>query len=699
MSVPDALLPGRRAALTTFLLLLALAGAGAAHGQVSPGPLSAPHAELEGNRNCTKCHGGGEVGQDRRCLECHRGIASLVERRRGLHGLEGRTRCGHCHPEHAGVDFELVDWGVPGREKFDHGRTGWPLEQKHAAAACDACHRPDRIADPAHALEPKPEALAHVGLDPRCTTCHEDAHRGALGDDCARCHDAQAFRPARNFDHAKTAFPLTGRHVKVRCDDCHLADRLRPARDAQGRPVPVYKPVPHASCADCHRDVHRGRLGTDCARCHVTDGFRVIRRGAFDHSRTRFPLRGAHARAKCAKCHGEGERRVADPRFDACAICHRDPHDGKATIAGRVAHDCIVCHDERAFKPSTFTVRDHAKTDYPLEGAHARTACAACHRPAVPPAGAPRAPGSDVRFRMDHARCTDCHEDAHGGQLASDGRPAPDCAECHDVAAFRPSRFGRVEHARLRLPLEGRHAGIECRACHGPDRRGLPALPGRDVLGRAGVAVRLDDARCASCHADPHDGRLTPAGTDCAACHGASTFRPSRYDAERHREARFRLEQAHRTVPCVLCHRELENRARPKSTLVAAPGRPAGGLTFAVAKQECRDCHDTPHGSQFDTREGGAACSTCHDQGAFRPASRFDHDRDARFALGKAHRKVACAECHKAPAEGRPVVYRPLDSRCRACHGPGRGAPALPDDAEGADARTGRGQKRQLSVR
>jgi len=35
-----------------------------------------------------------------------------------------------------------------------------------------------------------------MGLSPTCTTCHEDKHRGQLGDNCARCHG----HPVENWD-------------------------------------------------------------------------------------------------------------------------------------------------------------------------------------------------------------------------------------------------------------------------------------------------------------------------------------------------------------------------------------------------------------------------------------------------------------------------------------------------------------------
>jgi hypothetical protein len=63
---------------------------------------------------------------------------------------------------------------------------------------------------------------------------------------------------------------------------------------------------------------------------------------------------------------------------------------------------------------------------------------------------------------------------------------------------------------------------------------------------------------------------------------------------------------------------------------------------------------------------------------AFVPASGFDHDRDASFALGKGHRGVACLACHRARETVggvSRVVYRPLSGKCESCHLKKPGAP------------------------
>ena len=68
----------------------------------------------------------------------------------------------------------------------------------------------------------------------------------------------------QRFDHGKTKFPLTGKHVRADCADCHKTKLEGTARD----------------CVACHRqdDVHRGRR-PDCARCHTTNNWhQIVRR-------------------------------------------------------------------------------------------------------------------------------------------------------------------------------------------------------------------------------------------------------------------------------------------------------------------------------------------------------------------------------------------------------------------------------------
>jgi hypothetical protein len=638
-----------------------------ARAQMSPGPLASPHQEIDTPLKCFACHGQAKGSMNERCVDCHKDISWLIQNDRGFHAKKQSDSCGSCHPDHAGRDFELVKWPDGSAEKFDHTSTGWPLAGKHATVKCRDCHQTKNLASPSAKLSKRKDlAQGWIGLERQCKSCHEDIHRGSLGPECQSCHSVDAWKPATNFDHNKTSYPLTGKHVPVKCEKCHMLP---------GQQKPVYKPLPHDECTPCHVDPHAGRLGPACAKCHVTESFLVVSAvtaASFDHSKTRYPLLGKHLTVKCAQCHDPKTAWGKKPPFELCMSCHKDQHAGKATVIGR-AVDCAACHRVEGFAISVYSVELHQSARYPLEGKHRTVKCEGCHVKNPPGAAAGILGPSGVQLRPAFKRCLDCHRDDHGGQVASRKTGAA-CEPCHAVAGWKPSLYGATEHAKLRLPLEGKHAKIDCAACHGPDRKGLLPLPSRDQLGRAGVALVVKDTNCASCHFDPHAGRFGPNGArakdkGCIACHNVVSFRPADVDVAVHRDFNYPLEGAHRAVSCDACH--VESKPAPaRSSLLLAHG-PAPAMNFTTKGTNCEACHVTPHGDQFAGRGDAGKCASCHGEDAFRPASKFDHDTDAAFSLKGAHARVPCAKCHPAPQpkEGRAIiVYRPVPHACEDCH-------------------------------
>jgi hypothetical protein len=571
-----------------LVVLLALPWRGSAWAQVSPGPLAKAHAKIDATLECLRCHGkgGSKADMDGRCLACHKEVAWMRAANRGFHARVASKNCASCHPDHGGREFQLVVWDEGSPAKFDHRRAGFVLEGKHAQLECAACHTPKLQRSPAAALIQKQDhAQSWIGLETTCIDCHTDVHRDQLGRKCETCHSQTAWKPAPGFDHAKSDYPLTGKHEQVECMKCHAAPQFVKAHDAKGVALAEWKPLPHADCTPCHKDPHNGRFKGTCAKCHLTTGFRLINPEQFDHDQTRYPLRGKHAQVTCRRCHVPAEGGFGPkPKFAACGDCHKDAHNGTATLAGKVV-DCAPCHSVNGYTPSTYSVALHQKSAYPLEGAHAAAACAACHR-----------------------------------KLA-------------------------------------------------PEARGAAAL------GSARVMIRPAHTACVDCHADPHRGRFRGQGprarkADCLACHGMNAFSPGKFDIKMHFDCDFRLEGAHLSVPCQACHEELK-APPPQSTLVAAAAS-LPLLTFESKKRQCVECHANPHGTQFAHRKDRGACEGCHGNDAFRPASRFDHDRDSKFKLEGAHHKVACAACHSPTrdAAGKAFVnYLTAPSRCEACHG------------------------------
>jgi len=112
-------------------------------------------------------------------------------------------------------------------------------------------------------------------------------------------------------------------------------------------------------------------------------------------------------------------------------------------------------------------------------------------------------------------------------------------------------------------------------------------------------------------------------------------------------------------------------RDEGKAGDVNARARGAGYGGAAVYRQS--GCHlpvVSRHASWRPVCDGGR-CEGCHGVDAFAPATRFNHDRDAGFALAGAHAKVACGSCHKptTKAGAKPsVIYRGLSRTCESCH-------------------------------
>ena len=228
----------------------------------------------------------------------------------------------------------------------------------------------------------------------------------------------------------------------------------------------------------------------------------------------------------------------------------------------------------------------------------------------------------------------------------------------------------------------------ECSHCHAQRPESPEATA---ALGPARVMMRPGHAQCADCHLDPHQGRFSPGGEraqvkGCLTCHSSDGFRPSLFNEGLHAKARFKLEGAHRAVPCQTCHTEL-NVNPSVSTLKGVNG--ARILRFVDSRQRCAACHESPHGDQFVVHKDKGTCESCHGADAFKPATKFDHQKNASFKLDGAHIRVACSGCHRSEtlASGKTrVIYRPVPSRCEDCHGT-----SLPPLNRGSSARVSPG--------
>lgn len=536
--------------------------------QISPGPLSRSHAALDGIAHCTRCHEARVGLPASRCLACHTALQARLAAGQGLHARAEYRDCKKCHVEHHGLEHDLVWWGKAGRGAFDHRHAGYALEGGHARIACEACHQVRFQRRSWEAQDGVNAARTYLGLATSCLVCHAELHRGTrLGvRDCADCHTFEAWAPASRFDHRQTPYALTGRHAALPCAKCHAV------RAADGVRSGDRKSAGAGECTGCHEDVHRGRLGAACSRCHSTAGWMRVERAGFDHDRTGYPLRGRHMPVACDACHAAG--RPLRPRHERCADCHSDSHWGQ--LADRADRGrCESCHEVSGFAPAKYTFEDHQRTRYLIEGAHLAVACNACHR-RVGPQALRAIPGLSVvgveagaretpQLRFASTRCAECHRDAHWGELDK-YLSAGGCESCHAVEAWRKVSF---DHAQTRFALAGGHAKPRCAECHKKTAQGTP----RERTQLAGLPLA-----CEPCHQDPHQGQFRRAGAaaGCGDCHDRQDVRASKFDHAR--DSAYPLDGAHARVACAACHRRVSS----------------GGASFVRYRplgKACRDCH------------------------------------------------------------------------------------------------------------
>ena len=648
----------------------------------SPGPLTSVHGredDLSAASNCSSCHGGWFTSMTDACLECHERIEAQIDAGEGLHGrIDGALaqRCAHCHSEHHGETFSIVNRasfaraGVRDPREFDHRLVGWLMDGRHLELDCAKCH----VNADAPVL-PK-GGLRYGGLDSNCASCHEDVHEGQLSAvSCASCHGQLGWNKLHSEGHAEH-LALVGGHGDVDCRSCH-AEGTQHSLEAMGGAT---KQGAARTCAECHSSPHArefsqgaaGLAGFDeqrgCVACHEAEHTTFRQPGLAvtpeQHALTGYPLVAPHAEAACADCHDpafeEFEARYPGRGAEQCSACHADVHGGQFATGTFAGSECTACHDRLSFEPHAFTIEKHARTALALEGRHLEAKCEDCH-----------ARASEAEPRMFHgtgSKCSDCHADAHAGFFDQRASVLPevkngDCARCHDAGAFDHVPEARFDHGRWTgFAVDGAHAQAECAVCHAPR---VQPDENKRTFGR--VEERFGAMRgCVTCHADVHEGRFDApemprevAGrADCARCHVSTSFRAVASDFDHGRWTGYPLLGDHASTSCSGCHAPY---ARPDAI----------GRTWGPARgTACSDCHIDVHEGQFAVG-GRTDCARCHTS-SVESFSRFDHDRDSRFPLGEQHAKLDCGKCHEPytlPNGDEVVRYKPLPTECANCHG------------------------------
>jgi hypothetical protein len=386
-----------------------------------------------------------------------------------LSGAHVTVTCSLCHigPTGYSGNLPINCYGCHTKDYNNTATTGFYPDNPppHAAAnfstTCTQCHTTSTWTSAvfnhstffaltnAHAVPPLTcvNSKCHVGgnyttVPTACSGCHLDAYNStvalsasnaaipnhvavAFPTDCTLCHDTINWADAV-FNHNNTPFPLLGTHVSVPCGSCHTNGN--------------YTTLP-TTCVPCHQTEYNSTSNlvgipnhtalsypTTCLNCHnMTNWLNAV----FDHSKTPFPLVGAHLTVPCANCH-------TNPNFALtptdCYSCHTAKWQSTATLGG--------------------SVPNHLAADASVAGI-TTAACASCHTPS----------GNWLDGKFTHS----WFNMAHGGNAAGGV-----CTVCHTSAATTYTVFqctvchGNNISANFHHPGVGGYVynSVNCYACH-----------------------------------------------------------------------------------------------------------------------------------------------------------------------------------------------------------------------------------------
>jgi hypothetical protein len=285
------------------------------NGHINRFPLIGAHAAVE----CESCHKSAAVGLFRGlstdCFSCH--AADFRNAAVNHAGAGFSTRCETCH--------SMDHWN----RKFNHGGiTGFALTGAHAQLECVRCHAGGKFS----------------GVAADCSSCHIQEYNNVtnpnhitsgFSQNCSQCHNSTSWLGAV-FSHAATSFKLTGAHVGLQCQSCHVNNQ--------------YKGLP-ATCYACHSgqynsvaDPNHVAAGfpQDCLACHSTSSWTGA---TFTHSR--FPIySGTHNKrwSSCSECHPTSNSYAVF----SCVTCHgkstTDSNHREVSSYVYNSANCYSCH-------------------------------------------------------------------------------------------------------------------------------------------------------------------------------------------------------------------------------------------------------------------------------------------------------------------------------------------------------------------
>jgi Cytochrome c7 and related cytochrome c/Cytochrome c554 and c-prime len=486
----------------------------------------------------------------------------------------------------------------------------------------------------------------------------------------------------KDFDHLKTGFALTGKHIDVRCESCHqngvlkgtprdcASCHLSGKRFARGNVVMPQQHIPtQATCETCHSTKsfvgakfnHAGVAPGSCQTCH---------NGTLSAGK---PSNHIQTNASCDSCHRTTAWSPA-ANFDhsgvvagTCATCHgagRATGKSPAHMPTNAGQSCDDCH--KSFSVWRPTAWNH--TQMATSGQ-----CASCHSGGTPPAdGKPtnHVPYASVGA-MAAANCDACHKGSFSswanGRVHANFAVAGSCASCHSGGFL--NAVGK--------PNTAVHNGVtNCESCH-------------NTSGWAGAKVDHSTfsaaTNCASCHngttATAKPATHMPTGaTSCFACHGVSPagWKPTKWTHT----------QVAVAAQCATCH---------SGGYPPADGKPGNHIPYQsvalTASANCDSCHkgsftSWANGKLHTNHAIGTGCVGCH-SGAYLNAVGKPNNATHASVTGNCescHKSTAswagaktdhstfttatnCASCHNGTAgTAKPANHMPTTANCLACH-------------------------------
>ncbi|MBI3563415.1 MAG: hypothetical protein HY080_17060 [Gammaproteobacteria bacterium] len=534
---------------------------------------------------------------------------------------------------------------------------------------------------------------------------------------------AHAAAKTKKFDHDTTGFILTGAHVDLVCDSCHIRG--------------IFKGIPK-TCDGCHAQVsqitatkkssNHIRSSDRCDDCHVDTAFKPAR---VDHS---------SVIGTCISCH---DGRVATgkpvnhpPAGNNCESCHRTTtwatsgfnHEG-------ITNNCGSCHNgvNAKSKMPTDIVHSNVMNVTSCENCHTSfttwppaifdhsyisvTTCVTCHKPGTVVKTTRPAMTSSGAAHVAQDNCESCHNTASWkltGAFNHSGITG-NCVSCHsalkpaDVVHANVSNVTVCENCHTSFsvwpPTSFNHAFIasnQCVKCHTPGA--MPKHTSRPVTTSSGATHPVDD-NCQNCHVNTSSwtiGSFDHNGitNNCVSCHMSKKPTDTEHSNFTSPTVCENCHKSFTTWPlttldhslnatshCVTCH------SPGHKTVTVRPALKANGLPHDV-NDNCELCHNP--GTSWTTGAGGkpadhntrtSGCSSCHltlkttahipspdtceschrpDQAAWKPST-WTHTSAVTSSY-------TCYKCHDGthspPADGMSGKHIKLigTSGCNLCH-------------------------------